>query len=198
LEIFQQPTVPEAAKNTSATKDFELVAEMLRKDRKATAKFVALYSDVIYRYVWLRLSPRADLVDDLVQEVFLAAWEHLQSYRGSSSLQGWLLGIARHKVEDYYRSVLRGAESLTDVDPEGLLAEAELGIEASLDRKRLQDKTQRVLENLPQAYRVVLLWRYWEKRSAREMAAQTGRTEKAIERLLARARGQFRERWNHA
>jgi DNA-directed RNA polymerase specialized sigma24 family protein len=43
---------------------------------------------------------------------------------------------------------------------------------------------------------MVLLWRYWERRSAAEMAAATGRTEKAIERLLARARGQFRRRWN--
>jgi DNA-directed RNA polymerase specialized sigma24 family protein len=42
------------------------------------------------------------------------------------------------------------------------------------------------------------MWRYWEEASAREMAAKTGKTEKAIERLLARARVEFRERWNHA
>jgi DNA-directed RNA polymerase specialized sigma24 family protein len=53
-----------------------------------------------------------------------------------------------------------------------------------------------VLEHLPDAYRAALMWRYWEKRSAREMAAMSGRTEKSIERLLARARQQFRRRWS--
>src|SRR6516225_2716979 len=87
--------------------DRELVAEILSKDRKATAEFVARYADHVYAYVRRRLIPRADLVDDLVQEVFLAAWESLDKFRGDSSLRSWLLGIARHKVEDHYRSQLR-------------------------------------------------------------------------------------------
>jgi len=43
-----------------------------------------------------------------------------------------------------------------------------------------------------------LLWRYTENLSTREMAQNAGKTEKAIERLLARAREHFRRRWNHA
>jgi DNA-directed RNA polymerase specialized sigma24 family protein len=51
------------------------------------------------------------------------------------------------------------------------------------------------MATLPEPYRLALLWRYWEKRSTQEMAMRTGKTEKAIERLLARAREMFRERW---
>jgi DNA-directed RNA polymerase specialized sigma24 family protein len=40
-----------------------------------------------------------------------------------------------------------------------------------------------------------LLWRYWEQRSAREMAAAIGATEKSVERTLARARATFKELW---
>ena len=87
--------------------DRKLVAEILSKDRKATAEFVARYADHVYAYVRRRLIPRADLVEDLVQEVFLAAWESLDKFRGDSSLRSWLLGIARHKVEDHYRKRLR-------------------------------------------------------------------------------------------
>jgi len=65
-----------------------------------------------------------------------------------------------------------------------------------LDRGRLQEKARKVLATLPEAYSLALLWRYWEKCSAQEMALRTGKTEKAIERLLARAREMFRERWN--
>jgi RNA polymerase sigma factor (sigma-70 family) len=196
LEPFQQLAAAEASKS-QAYLDSVLVAAVLRKDRKATAEFVAKYSDCVYRYVRERLSPRLDLVDDTVQEIFLAAWGHLSTYRGTSPLEGWLLGIARHKVEDYYRSVLRQPELLSDLDRDDLIGEDESQIETSMDRERLKEKTQRVLGSLPQRYGVVLLWRYWEQRSAREMAMQTGRTEKSIERLLARARSQFREKWNH-
>jgi DNA-directed RNA polymerase specialized sigma24 family protein len=48
---------------------------------------------------------------------------------------------------------------------------------------------------MPEAYSLILLWRYWEQRSTQEIAAQTGRTEKAVERMLARAREQFKRRW---
>ena len=40
-----------------------------------------------------------------------------------------------------------------------------------------------------------LLWRYWEQRSARDVAAAIGTTEKSVERLLARARAKFKELW---
>ena len=68
-------------------------------------------------------------------------------------------------------------------------------IDALIDKGRAQEKTQRILARLPEAYGLVLLWRYWEEHSTKEMAAQTGKTEKAMERLLARARVHFRRLW---
>lgn len=176
--------------------DLELVAAVLRKERKATAEFVSRFSDGLYAYLYRRLVPRADLVDDLLQEVFLAAWVSLERFQGHSSLRAWLHGIARHKVEDYYRKQLRQPECVTDdrLEPDAAPA-VEPPFDQFLDRERLEAKTRHVLESLPDRYRAVLLWRYWEKRSAQEMAMQTGKSAKAIERLLARARQQFRRRW---
>ena len=170
-----------------------LIAGVLRKDRKATAEFVSLYADAVYGYVRRRLLPRTELADDLVQEVFLAAWEGLGEFRGDSSLKVWLLGIARHKVEDHYRRRLRRAEETLEDGP----AE-EPEFEALLDRARLEERAQRVLGALPPEYAAALLWRYWEKRSTEEMALATGKTAKAVERLLARARQQFKKRWQNA
>src|SRR5712692_7697746 len=87
----------------------ELIAAVLRKDRKASAEFVARYADAVYSYVHFRLLPRTDLVDDLVQDIFLSAWESLSSFRGDSPVRSWLMGIARHRVEDHYRNRLRDA-----------------------------------------------------------------------------------------
>jgi RNA polymerase sigma-70 factor (ECF subfamily) len=177
----------------SSTDERDLVAAILRKDRKATARFVADYTDCIYGYVRHRLAPRADLVDDIVQDVFLAALGSFSSFHGNAPLRSWLLGIARHKVEAYYRQRLREPEPLEEDRFEP--AAVDVPIDDQIDRERLEDKTQRVLKQLPESYGVVLLWRYWENRSVREMAEATGKTEKAIERLLARARARFRELW---
>ena len=44
-------------------------------------------------------------------------------------------------------------------------------------------------------YGLLLLWRYWEHRSTRDMAVAIGTTEKSVERTLARARARFKELW---
>lgn len=179
------------------TADVALVEAVLRRDRKATAEFVSRHSDQVYSYVRHRLSPRADLVDDVVQDVFLAAWQRLSEYRHEAPLRNWLLGIARHKVEDHYRGRLREPLELPEGEglPPGMRLDPEW--DDQLDRQQVYERTQRVMASLPEIYSLVLLWRYWEKRSTREMAELTGKTEKAVERLLARARENFKRRWNN-
>jgi len=188
-------SIPLSARESGGVDDdVALVTAVLQRDRKATAEFVNTYTDAVYSFIRRRLSPRHDLVDDLVQEVFIAAWENLDSFRGASPLRAWLLGIARHKIVDHYRRLLQSAQPLEPEAAEDLPA-SELDMEAIADRKRTEQRARQVLEDLPEHYSVALQWRYWEKRSARQMAEATGRSEKAIERLLARAREQFRRRW---
>ncbi len=188
------PTPPQAV--DANEEDAALVAAVLRKDRKATAEFVARYADSVYGYIRSRLAPRYDQVDDIVQDVFLSAWESLTRYQATGRLQAWIMGIARHKVEDYYRARLRTPESFVE-NPEVQAGPDEaLRMQEILEQEELQKQTRQVMAALPEKYRLALLWRYWEKASAREMAQKTGKTEKAVERLLARARAEFRERWN--
>ena len=190
-----QPVLPGREDPTAV--DLALVQAVLRKDRKATAEFVDTYTDAVYSFIRRRLNPREDLVDDLVQDVFIAAWENLASFRGSSSLRGWLLGIARHKVEEYYRKLLQDAHPL-EPDMVEILPDSRPGLEAAAERERIEQQIRKVLAAMPRHYSIALLWRYWERRSAREVAEKTGRSEKAVERLLARAREQFRRRWQDA
>jgi RNA polymerase sigma-70 factor (ECF subfamily) len=196
----QQGAVSGAAaapsKRASPSEDLALVAALLARDRKAAAEFVARYTDRVYSYVCARLLPRSDLVDDLVQEVFLAAWESLNDFRGQASWEAWLVGIARHKVEDHYRERLRKLGSL-DEPEHGTEYAAVPPWDENLDQERIRERTIRVLAALPEHYRLALLWRYWERCPAQEMAARSGKTEKAVERLLARAREQFRREWQN-
>ena len=175
-----------------------LIAGVLAKDRKATAEFVDRCSDWIYPFVRRRLAPRFELVEDLMQEILLSAWQGLPTFRGEAGLKSWILGIARHKAEDYYRKRISDAETQENDDE----ATPELAVmpifEQQLDSAAQQGQVQAILAVLPEAYALALIWRYRDEKSVREMAQLTGKTEKAMERLLARAREHFRRRWNDA
>lgn len=176
--------------------DAELVSAVLRRDRKATAELVSRYSGPVYGYVRRRLAPREDLVDDLVQEIFLAVLKGLAAYAGQASLRSWILGIARRRVADHYRARLRREEIPVGDDELALGPSPAPGVDDVFDRTRLHEKTRQTLSRLPSAYAYALVWRYWDGRSARQIAGDTGKTEKAVERLLARARSRFRSHWD--
>ena len=162
--------------------DRRLVEEVLSKDRKATAEFVAFCVDSVYSFVRKRLIPRVEMIDDLMQEVLLAAWEGLPKFRGDASLRSWILGIARHKVDDFYRRRLRDSEITEENEPsaEPVL---EPGLDRHLDAAAEQDRVERTLALLPEAYAMALIWRYRDEKSVREMAELSGKTEKAVEEI---------------
>jgi DNA-directed RNA polymerase specialized sigma24 family protein len=70
-------------------------------------------------------------------------------------------------------------------------------LEQQLDSAAQQEKVTKTLSSMPEAYALALLARYRDEKSAREMAQLSGKTEKAMERLLARARENFRRRWSN-
>ena len=136
--------------------DVALVAAVLRKDRKATAELVSRHSGALYGYVRRRLAPRADLVDDLVQEIFLAVLKGLGAYAGQASLRSWILGIARRRVADHYRTTLRREEVPVGDDEQALGPTTAPHVDDVIDRARLQGKTRRMLARLPPAYAYAL------------------------------------------
>ena len=178
------------------SRETQLVAAVLRKDRKATAEFVSLCSDWIYPYLRRRLLPRTEMMEDLMQEILISAWQNLASFRGNAGLRPWIFGIARHKVEDHYRKRIREAE-LEEEDTTRVEAPQPAQILEKLESAANEERVEKTLAGIPGAYAVALIWRYRDGKSLRDMAEATGKTEKAMERLLARARESFKKRWNN-
>jgi RNA polymerase sigma-70 factor, ECF subfamily len=187
---------PPHADESFPAQERELIASVLRGDRKAAATFVAAHIDGVYAYARHRLSPRAELVDDVVQDVFLAALNGLARFQGQSSPRTWLIGIARHKIDDVYRQRLRASEAFEDRDPDEDEPPSNAPpLDEQIDQAHARAKARHVLARLPERYALMLLWRYWEQRSTREIATAIGTTEKSVERTLARARASFKELW---
>jgi len=175
------------------SREIELVSAVLRKDRKATAEFVSQCSDWVYPFVCRRL-PHAQIAEDLMQEILISAWQNLGKFRGDAGLRAWILGIARHKIHDYYRKRFREVQ-IEENDSKTEPA-ARLRMQKTLATAAEGERVEQTLAQLPESYGLALIWRYRDGKSLREMAEVTGKTEKAMERLLARARDAFKKRWN--
>ena len=139
--------------------------------------------------------PAIDRVQSFIAEVIVfAAWQALPNFRGDANLRSWVMGVARHKLEDYYRRKIRAIE-VSEEEEDSLDQATTPAFEQQLDSVTQQQNVQRTLAMLPEAYALALIWQYRDEKSVREMAELTGKTEKAMERLLARARESFRRRW---
>src|SRR5574341_120016 len=92
------------------TQEARLIEAAQRGDQQAVAELYRRHVDVVYRYVYVRVS-QATVAEDITSEVFLRALETLPDYeqRGTPFL-GWLYRIAHGRVVDYYRRNSRRVE----------------------------------------------------------------------------------------
>jgi RNA polymerase sigma-70 factor (ECF subfamily) len=124
-------------------------------------------------------------VDDLVQDVFVAAWRRLATLRDESAFAGWLAMIARNRAIDYHRQRVETVELLED----SATAPREAP-EASLDATR----ALRAIRELPDAYRETLVLRLVEGLSGPEIAQRTGLTPASVRVNLHRGMKLLREK----
>ena len=91
----------------SVLHDPELVALIAAGDQAAFGVAYDRHADAIYGSV-LRFLRDREAAEEIVQDVYVAAWRHAGQYVPSSgSLLGWLLGIARNKAIDRVRAAAR-------------------------------------------------------------------------------------------
>lgn len=88
-----------------------LVLLSQKGDSEAFGGIYDIFVDSIYRYVYYRV--KGEEVEDLVEVVFLKAWEHVGKYKkGKYSFSAWLFRIAHNLVVDYYRGKEAGGETV--------------------------------------------------------------------------------------
>src|SRR6478735_8356489 len=87
------------------------IAEVLRGNRDAFRRLVEAYGLPLRSYLASQVY-RLDDVDDLAQEVFIAAYRNLHKFRVGDDFAAWLRGIARNEVLMYFRSTARREAAL--------------------------------------------------------------------------------------
>jgi len=171
------------------------VARSLRGDRKARTVLFDRYLEAVYEFVYYRVGRRAEVAEEVTQEVFARALTHMDRYDAARGDFGqWLGGISRNAIRDLARRSRAPGAALAS-DPGPVLASLPgRGDPAAEAAARDGDEALlRALSDLPARYREVLRWKYLEDLSVRDIAGRTGTTEKAVEGVLGRARAALRD-----
>jgi RNA polymerase sigma-70 factor (ECF subfamily) len=159
-----------------------------KKDSEAFGELYDMYVHRIYRFVYFKVSS-AEVAEDLTSDTFLKAWRYLQEKRSVPHLQALLYSVARSVVIDWYRSSAneRGDVSLDEAitgELPGTGSERLLkDIETDFDVTRVVER----LRGLKDDYREVMVMKYLDGLSNREIASALGKTASHVRVIVHRA-----------
>ena len=176
------------------TEELNLARRVGAGDEAALRVLYARYADLLFAFVCHHLGGSRPDAEEVWQDTWLAALRALPTYRGQSRLFTWLCGIARHKIADHYRRRREPAEPFSALPPEQVaaLVDTEPLPEDIVLQRAARTRVVEALAALPEDYRAALVARYADERSVDEVAQRLGRTYKATESLLSRARAAFK------
>ncbi|HKS71021.1 MAG TPA: sigma-70 family RNA polymerase sigma factor [Ktedonobacterales bacterium] len=163
-----------------------LVARAVQRDAEAFSELYSLYFARVYRYVRLRVGNQPD-AEDLTSMVFLRAWNAIDHFapKHEASFAGWLFKLAHSLVVDRYRRThdtasLDDGQSRDESDPHSTT-------EAELEWRLTISELHQALRALTDEQREVVVLRFVEGLSAREVGDRMGKQEGTVRGMQFRA-----------
>ena len=158
-------------------------------DKAAFAELYDTNVDSVYRYLLYRVREPSD-AEDLCSEVFTRAFANIHRYRWQGkSFLAWLYTIARNAVTDRRR---RDRPTVEIDNAFGLSDDAPTAHERAVHGEAV-DALRGAVRHLTSEQQEVLVLRFVENRSSREVATMLGKNEGAIRALQFRALGRLRK-----
>jgi RNA polymerase sigma-70 factor, ECF subfamily len=163
-------------------------------DQQAFRTWYDAVAPRVYAYLVSRCAS-AIVAEELTQQTFIAAVRQAATYDGRDDAVPWLIGIARHHLASHFRTLEREERRHQRM----VLQELSVGDEGrEWARARQRDAVARALRGLPAMQRAVLVLRFFDRLSVRDIATEIGRSESATESLLGRARVAFERAYEEA
>ena len=176
--------------------DAELIAAVLDGDTASFEPLIRKHQPRVFATA-RRYARRESEVEDIVQEVFIKAFQKLKGFRGEAPFEHWLMRLAVRTCYDFLRRHQRNRETafseLTEPEADWLerfVVQPDMAGENADAARQLVDK---ILSRLPPAARLVITLLDIEGRPVKEIAALTGWSVPLVKVRAFRARGKMRQ-----
>ncbi|MDQ1317689.1 MAG: polymerase sigma-70 factor, subfamily [Candidatus Poribacteria bacterium] len=172
---------------TIMQEDILCVKQTLDGDEQAFHRLIIKYYPAIHALVLSWVKNRED-TEDLMQEIFLRAYQELDSLRHPEQFRLWLRQIARHQCQNW----LRKEKTFLQLDDD-MICETPLADETLILQETLA-KVMKAIDELPKSESQLLKERYLDDASYNEMETRHGLSHSVLAMRLLRARQHVREK----
>ena len=176
--------------------DKELIAAVLNGDESSFEPLVARYQPRVFATA-RRYARREDEVADVVQEIFIKAFQKLSTYRAEAPFEHWLMRMAVRTCYDFLRKHQRNREynvtEISDEENDWLENVGDERPERETDQAAAKALVERLLEGLSPDFRLVITLLEIEEKSVKEIADLTGWSVSLVKVRAYRARNQMRK-----
>ena len=185
---------------TSEFDEAGLVAQAQQGGVEAFSELVTRYEGNIFRLA-RHITQNPEDAEDVLQETFLKAYEHLGDFQGNSKFYTWLVRIAVNqslmKLRKRKTDASVSLDDPFDTGEENLTREIavwEPNPEQTYSREEIRAILEKAVESLPATFRAVFALRDIEELSTEETAAMLNLSIPAVKSRLLRARLRLREK----
>jgi len=176
--------------------DAELIAAVLDGDSASFEPLIQKYQPRVFATA-RRYARRESEVEDIVQEVFLKAFQKLSSFRGDAPFEHWLMRLAVRTCYDFLRGHQRNKETafseLTEPETDWLERFVVQPESAEENAEAARQLVEKVMSRLSPSAQMVINMLEIEERTVKEIAAITGWSVPLVKVRAFRARAEMRK-----
>ena len=186
-------TSPRENASASSIEDDKFVSRALSGDESAYKDLVNKYDRPIYFHI-RKMIKEQELVEDLVQEVFMKAFNNLSTYSNEYAFSTWLYRIATNHTIDYLRK--KKLQTLSINDPyktkdgefEIQLPDESFATDKQVMKKQRKQIVHEAIDALPEKYKAVIQMRHMDELSYQEISDELDLPLGTVKAHIFRAR----------
>jgi RNA polymerase sigma factor (sigma-70 family) len=157
--------------------DSKLVSDYINGDEKSIEILIKRHKQRIYNFIFSKVLDR-DITEDVFQDTFIKVIKTLKkgSYNEEGKFLPWVMRIAHNLVIDHFRRSNRMPtfKNTDEFDIFSVLGDGELNVEKQLIKEQILSDLRRLIEELPEDQKEVLIMRMYKDMSFKEIAESTG------------------------
>lgn len=169
--------------------DQQIISQVVKGKKEMFGELVARYQKPVFRLACSMLANRSD-AEDAAQEVFIRAYKSLSTYRETGKFWGWLRRITINMcLNKFHPAVMISLDEISEIpghDSDTVFESVIWSVES--------EDLRRTIYHLPPPYRAVIVLKYLEDMSYKEIADALGETLANVQVRLHRAKKMLRER----
>ncbi|UCF91298.1 MAG: RNA polymerase sigma factor [Desulfobacterales bacterium] len=175
----------------------ELVHKAREGNRYAFEQLVVRFQGEIYRMIYYRTRSRLD-AEDLTQDVFMKAFDHISHIKEADRFRSWLFSIAVNQVRDFqrkqrFRSLFKVSDDRADFERTEDQGREEPQALDHLLQKDFWRQVRLILDKLSRMEREVFLLRFFDHLNIKEISKVLKKNESTVKTHLYRALAKFKQ-----